>query len=130
MSSDALVELMKIMGEDIRRIRMDIARLARDSYRQDLAKVANTPARQEMWRLCDGTINNEEIANKIRVTLRAVQYFIQDAEKKGLIISQRRGYPKRTDSFDEIPVEWKPYKKSEGQSVEPETGSGGVVSNE
>lgn len=127
MEEQPLIELMKIMTEDVRRMRMDIARLARDSYRQDLEKVTNTPARQEMWRLCDGTSNNEEIAKKIGVTLRAVQYFIQDAEKKGLVISQRRGYPKRTDSFDEIPVEWKPYKKPEGQPVEPETGSGGMA---
>ena len=127
MASDALIELVKIMTEDIRRMRMDIARLARDSYRQDLEKIANTPARQEMWRLCDGALNNEEIAKKIGVTLRAVQYFVQDAEKKGLIFSQKRGYPKRTDSFDQIPVEWKPYKKSDGQPVEPETGSGGVA---
>lgn len=113
MSEDALIELMKGMSEDIRRIRMDMARMARDSYLQDLERVANTPARQEMWRLCEGILSNEDIAKKIGVTLRAVQYFIQDAEKKGLIIAQRRGYPKRTDSFDEIPVEWKSYKKSD-----------------
>ena len=88
--------------------------MARDSYGQDLEKTANTPARQEIWRLCDGNLSNDEIAKKIGITLRAVQYFIQDAEKKGLITSQRRGYPKRPDNFDEIPVEWKPYKKPEG----------------
>lgn len=116
MVEEPLIELLKVISEDTRRMRMDIARLARDSYRKDLDDIANTPARQEMWRLCDGSLSNEEIANKIKVTLRAVQYFVQDAEKKGLIITQRRGYPKRTDSFDEIPVEWKPYKKS-GESI-------------
>lgn len=128
MSEQVLAELLKTIGEDIRRMRMDISRLARDSYRQDLEKVANTPARQEMWRLCDGTLGNEEIAKKIGVTLRAVQYFIQDAEKKGLVIFPRRGYPKRTDSFDEIPVEWKPYKKPEGPAPaqEPEMGGSQV----
>lgn len=124
MVSDTLIELMKTMGEDIRRMRMDIARMARDSYRKDLEMIANTPARQEMWRLCDGALGNEEIAKKIKVTLRAVQYFVQDAEKKGLIISQRRGYPKRTDSFDEIPTEWKPFKKSETPEVTEESTTG------
>ncbi|MEX2193025.1 MAG: winged helix-turn-helix domain-containing protein [Nitrosarchaeum sp.] len=120
MVEDALIELVKIMGEDIRQIRKDMARMARDSYRQDLEKVANTPARQEIWRLCDGNISNEEIAKKIGVTSRTVQYFVLDAEKKGLITTPRRGYPKRTDSFDEIPVEWKTYKKSEEQvTLEP-----------
>lgn len=128
MASDALIELVKVMAEDMRRMRMDIARMARDSYRQDLEKVANTPARQETWRLCDGTLSNEEIAKKVGVTLRAVQYFVQDAERKGLIISQRRGYPKRTDSFDEIPVEWKPYKKSETPEAVTEAGTGGSPS--
>ncbi|MFY9300027.1 MAG: hypothetical protein WAO91_02395 [Candidatus Nitrosotenuis sp.] len=125
MSEQDLAELLKTMGEDIRRMRMDIARLARDSYRQDLERIANTPARQEMWRLCDGTLSSEEIAKKIGVTLRAVQYFVQDSEKKGLIIIPRRGYPKRTDSFDEIPVEWKPYKKSEEQVPTQEIETGG-----
>lgn len=66
----------------------------------------------------------------LKNTKRLIEFNLQsikDLEKKGLVISQRRGYPKRTDSFDEIPVEWKPYKKSEGQPVEPETGSGGVI---
>jgi hypothetical protein len=125
MVEDALIELMKVMSEDIRRIRMDMARMARDSYLQDLERVANTPARQEMWRLCDGILSNEDIAKKIGVTLRAVQYFVQDAEKKGLIIAQRRGYPKRTDSFDEIPVEWKPYKKSDVLITTTEVETGG-----
>lgn len=99
--------------------------MARDSYRRDLEKIANTPARQEIWRLCDGNRSNEEIAKSIGITLRAVQYFVQDAEKKGLITMPKRGYPKRTDTFDEIPVEWKPYKKTEGQTSEPEARIGG-----
>lgn len=108
-----LTELAKIISEDIHWIRKDIARLARGSYMQDLEKIANTRARQEIWRLCDGSLNNDEIAKKIGITLRAVQYFVQEAETKGLITAPKRGYPKRSDSFDEIPVEWKPYKKSE-----------------
>lgn len=125
MSESDLANLFRAIGDDIRRIRIDMARLARSSYRQDLENVANTPVRQEIWRLCDGVLNNDEIAKKVGVTLRAVQYFVQDAEKKGLIISQRRGYPKRTDSFDEIPVEWKPYKKSETPEAATDVGIGG-----
>ncbi len=125
MTDRDLIELTKTISEDLRQIRMDTARMARESYRQDLEKVANTPARQETWRLCDGTLSNEEIAKRIGVTLRAVQYFVQDAEKRGLIVTKRRGYPKRNESFDEIPAEWKPYKKPISQEAapqEPETG--------
>lgn len=119
-----LIELLKTIGGDIHWIRKDVARLARDSYRQDLEKVANTSARQEIWRLSDGNLNNDEIAKKIGITLRAVQYFVQDGEIMGLITTMKRGYPKRTDSFDEIPAEWKPYKKSDGQisSTDEDTG--------
>jgi len=121
MTESDLVEVLKTMSEDIRWMRKDIARLARKSYREDLEKVANTPARQEIWRLCDGTFSSEEIAKKIGITTRSVQYFVQDAEKKGLITALKRGYPKRPDSFDEIPAEWKPFKKSDEQKPSVDT---------
>ncbi|MGI0086799.1 MAG: winged helix-turn-helix transcriptional regulator [Nitrosotalea sp.] len=124
MSEQALIDLLRAISEDIHWIRMDIARLARDSYKQDLEKIANTPARQEIWRLCDGNLSNEEIAKRIGVTLRAVQYFVQDAERLGLVSMPKRGYPKRPDTFNEIPSEWKPYKKPEGQPTEAELGGG------
>lgn len=125
MAEQPLIDLLKAISEDMHWIRIDMARLARDSYRQDLEKIANTSARQEIWRLCDGNLSNEEIAKRIGVTLRAVQYFVQEAEKKGLITMPKRGYPKRLDNFDEIPAEWKPYKKPEGQTAEPEVELGG-----
>ncbi len=130
MSEQVLIDLLKAISEDIHWIRVDMARLARDSYRQDLEKIANTPARQEIWRLCDGNLSNEEIAKRIGVTLRAVQYFVQDAEKRGLVTMPKRGYPKRPDTFDEIPAEWKPYKKPEGQITEPESEQVGGGANE
>jgi len=120
-----LIDLLNNLSEDIRQMRMDMARLARDSYREDLEKVANTPIRQEIWRLCDGTFNNDEIAKRVGVTLRAVHYFVQDAEKKGLIITKKRGYPKRNESFDEVPVGWKPYKRPNVQIATPESEEGG-----
>lgn len=111
MDNQNLIEVLNTISEDIRWIRKGIARMARESYRKDLEKVANTPTRQEIWRLCDGSLSTEAIAKKIGVTARSVQYFIQDAEKAGLLIMLKRGRPKRPDDFDEIPSEWKPYKK-------------------
>ena len=127
MSQDNLIDLVKTMSDDIYRMRKDISRLARQSYREDLKTLTHTSARQEMWRLADGTLSSEEIAKKIKVSVRAVQYFIQDAEKKGLIIFLKRGYPKRTDSFDEVPAEWKQYKKSD---IHVKDGTAGGDSNE
>lgn len=116
MAESDLIPYLKTISEDIHWIRKDIARLARKSYLEDLEKVANTPARQEIWRQCDGSLSSDEIAKKIGITTRSVQYFVQDAEKKGLTTSLKRGYPIRTDSFDEIPVDWKPYKKSSSKA--------------
>jgi hypothetical protein len=75
-----------------------------------LTKIATTPERQQMWRLADGSRSNEEIAKQIGVTLRTVQYFIQESDNMGLTISEKRGYPKRIQ--DIFPKEWKPQKSS------------------
>lgn len=106
-----VVELLGRMSDDLRALRKSVTRLARESYKQDLVRIASTPERQEMWRLCDGTLSNEEIAKRIGVKLRTVQYFVQEAEKAGLIEMAKRGYPKRTDDFNIVPEEWKPYRK-------------------
>ncbi len=75
-----------------------------------LNKVATTPERQQIWRRADGSRSNEEIAKQIGVTLRAVQYFIQESENMGLVVSEKRGYPKRI--LDIYPKDWKPWKQS------------------
>jgi len=130
MDSDAqIVELLKTMREDLEAIRRYTARLARDSLSQDLEKIARTQERQQIWRLCDGTLSTEEIAKKIGMSVRAVQYFIQDGEKADLIVSIKRGYPKRTEEYDVIPPEWKPFKKS-ANVIEDIPAKQGVVGNE
>ena len=128
MASKQEVDLLYQISNDLQAIRRHTTRLVRDSYRQDLEKVANTPQRQELWRLCDGTINTDELGKRVGISVRTVQYFIQDAEKVGLISSFKRGYPKRTEDFDEIPSDWKPYKKSiisknDKQNIEKDIGS-------
>ena len=106
-----ILELLKRISEDLQAIRRHTTRLVRESYRHDLELVASTSERQEMWRLCDGTLSNEEIAKKVGMSLRTVQYFVQEAEKKELVLSVKRGYPKRNEDYNEIPSEWKPYKR-------------------
>jgi len=111
MKTEELADILRRISTNLDAIREHTKRLARSSYREDLEKAASTPQRQEMWRLCDGTLGSEDIAKKIGVSTRTVQYFIEEAEKAGLIKSYRRGYPKRNEDFDEIPSEWKPYRK-------------------
>lgn len=78
-----------------------------------LENVATTPERQQIWRLADGNRSNDEIAKQIDITLRAVQYFVQEAESMGLVVYVKRGHPRRIQ--DIIPKDWKPWKPSKGK---------------
>jgi len=109
---DQTVELLRRISEDIHAIRLLTTRLVRDSYRQDLERIASTPERQEIWRQCNGSLSTEEIAKRVGVSIRTIQYFLQEAEKARLVVFVKRGYPKRTDDYDVIPPEWKPYKRA------------------
>lgn len=111
MQTEEVVEVLRRISTSLDAIREHTRRLARSSYKDDLEKVASTPQRQEMWRLCNGTLTTEDIARKIGVSTRTVQYFVEEAERTGLVKSHRRGYPKRNEDFDETPSEWKPYRK-------------------
>lgn len=113
MQTEEVVEILRRISTNLDSIREHTRRLARSSYKEDLEKVASTPQRQEMWRLCNGTLSTEDIASRIGVSTRTVQYFVEEAERMGLVKSYRRGYPKRNEDFDEIPSEWRPYKKPE-----------------
>jgi DNA-binding CsgD family transcriptional regulator len=109
MANNEEIELLKQISSDLRELKRHLRFLSRDSITTMLNKVATTAERQEMWRLADGTRGNEEIAKQIGVSLRSVQYFVQEAENVGLITSERRGYPKRVEEI--IPKEWKPWKQ-------------------
>jgi hypothetical protein len=132
MQSDSqVIELLGHISDDVQSIRVLLARLSRDSFAKDLDAVASTPERQEMWRLADGTRNTEEIGKGSGSAIRSVQYFLQEAEKKGLIIYVKRGYPKRAEYFDEIPSTWKSIRKQQLQtSSSTEEHSSGELNNE
>jgi hypothetical protein len=108
---EQMTELLNKISEDIHAIRLLTTRLVRDSYKKELERIANTPERREIWRLCDGTLSTREIAEEVGVAIRTVQYFLQEAEKEKLVVFLKRGYPKRTDDFDVVPPEWKSYKR-------------------
>ena len=108
MAKDEMVDLLKKISEDIGVIKRYARFQAMDAISIILGKVATTPERQQMWRLADGTLSNAQIANQIGVKLRTVQYFVQEAQNVGLIIMEKRGYPKRVENI--IPPEWKPWK--------------------
>jgi hypothetical protein len=110
--------LLKQINEDTQTIRNYMRILARVAISATLREITKTPERRQMWRLFDGTKSTEQIAKEIAVSTRSVQYFVQDAEDAGLLVTEKRGYPKRVENV--IPSEWKPWKsKTQAESPIP-----------
>ena len=108
MTEDANTPILRKIQEDLDEIKVYQRIGVRGAVEAKLKSVASSPERQQMWRLADGTLSNDQIADRVDVTLRTVQYFVEDAEKNDLITMAKRGYPKRV--VDIIPADWKPWK--------------------
>jgi predicted Rossmann fold nucleotide-binding protein DprA/Smf involved in DNA uptake len=127
MAEDEMIELLKKISEDIGAIKKYLRFQARDAIIALLNQIATTPERQQIWRLCEGTRSTDQIASETGVALRSVQYFLQQVEDAGLVVREKRGYPKRIE--DIIPSEWKPWKPKKvsgevtapAEEVKPET---------
>ncbi len=104
------------MLDELRAIRHILEIQSRDELQKELERVATTPERKEIWRLCDGTRSNDEIAKQIGITLRSVQYFVQDAITLNLLTQEKRGTPKR--QIDYVPPKWPAYKKKKEKKKE------------
>jgi hypothetical protein len=123
--NEETISLLKRIADDLNAIKVYARFQARDAIITALNKIATTPERQQMWRLFDGNVGNEQIAKQVGVSLRSVQYFAQEAESSGLVMTEKRGYPKRIE--DVIPSEWKAWKpkKAKGKKLsQPEEDSG------
>ncbi len=108
MAEDENTSLLRKIQEDLVEIKVYQRIGVRSAVEAILKSVASSPERQQMWRLADGTLSNDQIADRIGVALRTVQYFVEEAEKNDLITMAKRGYPKRV--VDIIPADWKPWK--------------------
>ena len=116
MSENEMIRLLQKISEDITIAKNYLKMQALEAMPGILRNIATTCERQQMWRLADGSNSNEEIAKRVGVALRSVQYFVQEAQGSGLIIMERRGYPNRI--VDIIPSEWKPWKPKSTESRE------------
>lgn len=103
-----MLGVLEQIREGLEAIRRDISFLSRGAISEVLKGIATTPERQQMWRLCDGTRSTEQIALEIGITLRSVQYFIQEAEDANLVLMEKRAYPKRIKEI--VPPDWKPWR--------------------
>jgi len=100
LSKDDLIPLY----EELVRIRGLLQILASDKIKEQVEQLATTDERKKVWALCDGTNNTSEIAEKVKISIRAVQIFLKELQDAGLVITERRGYPKR--AFDYVPPGW------------------------
>ncbi len=101
---DETVTLLKEMNEHLRAIRVLNEIQLRGPVKSELSKLASSVDRKRIWMLCDGATSTTEIAKSVGVSKRAVQYFVQDGLKSGLVSVDRRGYPRRT--IDWVPPDW------------------------
>ena len=99
-----VIELLRQINVNLSIIRRLTELQLRGAIKEELDKVASTPERKKIWALCDGTVSTSEIARKVGVSSRAVQYFVQEAEEAELVKVDKRGYPYR--NVDWIPPEW------------------------
>ena len=88
------------------RIRELLQIIASDKIKEQVEQLATTDERKKVWALCDGAYSTSEIAERVKISLRAVQIFLKELQDAGLLITERRGYPKR--AFDFVPLGWTP----------------------
>lgn len=100
MSQDPLVPIY----EELTKIRKLLELLARDSIKGELERITTTDERKKVWALCNGNNNTTDIAQKVSISLRAVQIVLKDLQEAGLVTAVRRGYLKRT--YDYVPPGW------------------------
>ena len=77
---------------------------SREALKRELNEIASTDERKRIWGLLDGLTPTIEIAKKVGMSARAVQIFVSQLEEKELMITEKRGYPKRR--MDYIPSDW------------------------
>jgi len=91
--------------EEITTIRQLVEILAKDNIIKEIEKIASTKERKKAWNLLDSELSTSEIADRIKISQRAVYDFIKDLRESGLVTSLKRGYYKR--KFDYLLPEQK-----------------------
>lgn len=97
--------------DEIVKIRQLLEMSVKDSLNKELEKILTTTERKIVWSLSDGLTDTKAIAEKAKISQRAVQGTLKELQDAELITVARRGFPKR--KFDYIPSDWK--HKEEGE---------------
>jgi len=113
----ATVEFMILMSEktlmslydEIVKIRQLLEIAVEDNLRKELEKVLTTKERKRVWALSDGLTDTKTIADKAKISQRAVQGTLKELQDAELIVVEKRGFPTR--KFDYVPSGWKNMKE-------------------
>jgi len=81
--------------EEITTIRQLVEILAKDGIFKEIGKIASTKERVITWNLLDGELSTSEIADRVKISQRAVNEFIKDLRENGLVLVLKRGFYKR-----------------------------------
>lgn len=103
------ITLLREINDHVHAIRVLSEIQLRGPVKNELTRLASSLDRRKIWSLCDGATSTSEIATRVGVTKRAVQYFVQDGMKSGLVTLDKRGYPRRT--IDWTPPDWELSKR-------------------
>ena len=71
---------------------------------RELSKMATSDDRKRMWVLIDGIRMPKDIANQLKITERAVRYFLDGLTAAGFIENVRGEPPKKI--LDYVPPSW------------------------
>jgi hypothetical protein len=98
------LQLLREINENVKILRKLTEIQLRGPIKDELSKLVSSNERKKMWIFSDGTASTVEIAKRVGVSPRAIQYYVQDGLKAGFLRVDKRGYPSRT--IDWIPPEW------------------------
>ena len=90
--------------EELKKITRLLTFAHSDKILLELEKVATTPQRKMIWALLDSKLMSNEIAEKIKISTRAVNIFLDKTEELGLARNPRNKPPYRL--IDYIPPDW------------------------
>ena len=100
MSEKTLISLY----DEIVKIRQLLEISFKENLRKELEKVLTTKERRMVWTLSDGFTDTKTIAEKTKISQRAVQGTLKELQDAELIVVEKRGFPKR--KFDYVPSDW------------------------
>ncbi len=93
----------------------------------ELGKIASSDIRKKMWVLIDGIRMPKDIGNELKVTDRAVRYFLDSLIAAGFIENPRGQAPKRI--LDYVPPSWIEATASKEEQAQPATAQNPAATN-